>query len=167
MNGKLTNLHKKGLRTIALFELAKGVLVFIVGLGLLDYVHENLQKVGLKVIIQLGLNPHDEYERFFLQILQGISERGVLIFSLMAFFYTAIRFTEAYGLWRQKEWAQWLGILSGGMYLPFEFYELSQSYSGIKLTITIFNIFVVLYLIYVRVSAPKERSDKPSPSLGR
>lgn len=150
------------MRTVALFELAKGSLVLFVGLGLLDFVHENLQKVGMKILNQLGINPHDEYARFFLQILKGINERGVLFFSLMAFLYTAIRFVEAYGLWRQKEWAQWLGILSGGMYLPFEFYELATAYSGIKLLITIFNILVVLYLIYVRVSAPKDQSDRSS-----
>lgn len=35
-----------------------------------------------------------------------------------------MRFVEAYGLWRERRWANWLAAISEGIYLPVEIYEL-------------------------------------------
>ena len=44
-----------------------------------------------------------------------------------------VRFVEAFGLWRRKRWAAWFGVLSGGIYVPMELYEMAHGYSWVKL----------------------------------
>jgi uncharacterized membrane protein (DUF2068 family) len=40
--------------------------------------------------------------------------------------YAALRFAEAFGRWRGRRWAQWLGAASGAIYVPFEVVELLE-----------------------------------------
>ncbi len=37
-----------------------------------------------------------------------------------AFAYSLLRFTEAYGLWKQRTWAEWVAFVSGTLLLPLE-----------------------------------------------
>ncbi|MNL61265.1 hypothetical protein D3C87_1851710 [compost metagenome] len=84
------------------------------------------------------------------ELIRGLTETNLLWISFAAVVYSIIRFVEAYGLWHARNWAKWLGIVSGGIYLPFEFYKLAEEFSIEKLGIVIINVLVVLYLIYVR-----------------
>jgi uncharacterized membrane protein (DUF2068 family) len=70
--------------------------------------------------------------------------------ALGAMIYAAIRFAEAYGLWRERVWAEWFGIFSGGLYLPIEIYELTVHVSTIKVCILLVNLLVVGWLARVR-----------------
>ncbi len=140
--------HRRGLHYVAAFEAFKGLLVLAVGLGLLDLMHADVQVLGAHVISHLGLAPG--HSKVLLHALKGITQGGVVLASLGAVLYALIRFAEAYGLWRQKAWGQWLAILSCGLYLPFEFYEIYHRFGWIKVGITSFNIFLLAYLIYVK-----------------
>ncbi len=64
--------------------------------------------------------------------------------------YAIVRFVEATGLWLEKEWAEWFALLSGAMYMPWEIYEIIRhSDDKIRWTIFIFNILIVLYLLWL------------------
>jgi len=43
-----------------------------------------------------------------------------------ALFYSGLRFLEAVGLWKDRNWAKWLGAISGGIYIPVEIYEAAR-----------------------------------------
>ena len=64
-----------------------------------------------------------------------------------------IRFIEAFGLWRRKRWAAWLGVLSGGIYIPVELFEVTHRLSWAKLTVLSANLAIVAYLVYA-LSSP-------------
>jgi uncharacterized membrane protein (DUF2068 family) len=57
-----------------------------------------------------------------------------------------VRFIEAFGLWRRKRWAAWFGVLSGGIYIPVELFEVAHGLSWAKLTVLTVNLAVVAYL---------------------
>ena len=63
--------------------------------------------------------------------------------------YAAIRFAEAYGLWFERRWAEWLAALSGAIYVPVEIYELTRGVSWIKLTALLLNAAIVIYMCRV------------------
>lgn len=140
---------------MALFEAFKGVFVLGAGLGLLELMHHNLEKAGEQLLSQIGINPHSEYPRTLLHLLSEINDSNIRLVAFFAFFYALIRFSEAYGLWRGADWAKWLGIISGGIYLPFEFYELARQFTVFKLAITLINIAVVVYLVRVKLTDTK------------
>lgn len=142
--------HKAGLHIIALFELLKGALVLFVGLGLLTMVNEDLQDFGERVIELLHLNPAQHYPKIFLLFLERVSDMNFLLLAAGAFAYSLVRFAEAYGLWKQRAWAEWMAILSGAAYLPVEIYEMSKLISWPRILVTAVNFGVVLYLIRIK-----------------
>jgi uncharacterized membrane protein (DUF2068 family) len=72
------------------------------------------------------------------------------VLALTAVLYAAVRFAEAYGLWRQRAWAEWFGIFSGGIYLPVELYELTVSVTLVKVAVFLVNLFIVTWLALER-----------------
>jgi len=53
-------------------------------------------------------------------------------------------------LWRERAWAEWLALISGAIYLPFEIYELIRRPDLVRLGIFLVNLAVVLYMGYLR-----------------
>ena len=66
----------------------------------------------------------------------------------LAFGYIVGRVLEAYGLWNDRAWGEWLGALSGGLYIPFEIGHLVHRPSIINAAVLTANIFVVSFLAY-------------------
>jgi len=63
--------------------------------------------------------------------------------------YSILRFAEAYGLWYAKAWAEWIALVSGALYLPFEIYKLVHRLSTFHIAVLAVNLAVVLYMAYV------------------
>ncbi len=138
-----------GLRAVALFEATKGVLVLVVGLGLLSLVHRDAQHVGEEIVRRFHLDLAHHYPRIFIDAATHINNSHLRLLALAALLYSAVRFVEAYGLWRRRAWAEWFAIVSGGIYLPIELYELISHATVVNTTVFIINIGIVAYLIYV------------------
>lgn len=141
-------IHRKGLHLIAAFEAFKGILVLGAGFGVLRFIHHDLQKLGEHLVVSLKLHEHSSH--VFMKIILGLHDRDIVILACLAFAYSSLRFVEAYGLWRERTWAQWLAIISGGLYLPLEFYELYQHLTPLKALVTVFNILLLVYLIWIK-----------------
>ncbi len=143
----------RGIRIVALFEAAKGVIVVLAGLGLLALIHRDAQTVAEDIVRHIHLNPARHFPHIFLDAAAKATDARLWSMALTAMFYAVIRFAEAYGLWREQLWAEWFGILSGGLYLPVEIYELTVSVTVIKISILTVNLIVVGWLSWVRLKA--------------
>lgn len=141
----------KGIRTVALFEAFKGMIILLAGFALLRLVHRDLQIVADQIVRHLHMNPARHYPRIFLDAVAGISDSRIKYLAVFAFLYSVVRFVEAYGLWHLKVWAEWFAILSGGIYIPIEIVGLFIHATIIKGSVFVINLFIVLYLIYVRI----------------
>lgn len=140
----------RGLRIVALLEAAKGTAVIIAGFGLMALIHRDVQTVAEDIVRHLHINPARHFPRIFLDAAAAATDTRLWAMAVAAMLYSIIRFAEAYGLWRERVWAEWFGILSGAMYLPVEVYELAVHPSLIKVCILLVNIIVVGWLIRVR-----------------
>ena len=141
----------RGIKTVALFEALKGVIVFIAGIILIRLVHDDLQAAAERLIRHMHLNPLRFFPHLFLEGVSKINPSRLSAFAAFAFFYSCVRFVEAFGLWRLKAWAEWFAIISGAIYIPFEVIGLFRHATLLKGSIFIFNLIIVLYLIYVRI----------------
>jgi uncharacterized membrane protein (DUF2068 family) len=138
---------------VALFEAAKGAVVILAGLGLLALIHRDVQAVAESIVRHIHLNPARHFPHIFLDAAARATDARLWAMALTAMLYAAIRFAEAYGLWRKQVWAEWFGILSGSLYLPVEIYELALSISVVKICILLVNLIVVGWLSWVRWQA--------------
>ena len=141
----------KGIRTVALFEAFKGIIILLAGFTLLKLVHGELQLVADNIVRHLHMNPARHNPHIFLDAVAGISDSKIKYLALLAFLYSVVRFIEAYGLWYFKTWAEWFAIFSGGIYIPIELIGLFRHATLIKGSIFVINLFIVIYLIYVRI----------------
>src|SRR5215470_18817732 len=107
-----SNSPQVGLKAAAMFEALKGLLVIVAGLGLLAFVHRDAQAFAERLVLHLHLNPARHYPRIFIEAAGRLNNARLWMFATGAFAYSALRFAEAYGLWRARPWAQWIGIVS-------------------------------------------------------
>lgn len=149
MQEDLTEPHK-GLRAVAIFEAFKGILVLAVGVGLFNLMPTDLGAIGESIITFLHLNPAHHYPHVFLMAVADVTDNNILWLAIGATIYSLLRLTEAFGLWHERVWAEWLAIISCGIFLPVEFLELARGFSNIKAMITLFNIALVFYLLKTR-----------------
>lgn len=141
------------LRAIALLEAAKGALVIVAGFGLLALVHRDLQAIAEEIIRHSHLNPASRIPRIFLEAAAAATDGRLRLLALGALAYSSLRFVEAWGLWRARPWAEWLGIASGALYLPIEIYELFLSVTPVKVGTFLANLIIVSVLARARLRA--------------
>ena len=60
--------------------------------------------------------------------------------------YGLLRLLEAWGLWRARAWASWLGCVSAALYLPFELHALIRHPGWLALSVLAVNQVVVAVL---------------------
>jgi len=150
--------HLVTLRFVALVELIKGLLVLVAGAGLLTLVHRDVQDVAESVIRHLHLNPANDVPRIFIELAGRVTSTNLWLLAIGAGVYAAVRLAEAYGLWRDRTWAEWLGAVSGLIYVPFELHALSRGVTTLRVTLLVINLIVV----WVLADALVQRGRRPA-----
>ena len=151
------------LKLIALFKIAKGVLLFVLGFSLLFL---NARDRWLDAIsdwaneeILLG---HSKAIHFLLSKLQDVLAGGALrATGFLALFYCAVLFTEGVGVYFQQRWAELLMIFATGALIPLEVRHLWHRPSLAALLILLANCFIVWFLYRVL------KRDKAEPQVER
>jgi uncharacterized membrane protein (DUF2068 family) len=146
-----------GLRVVALFEAAKGLLVLLAGFGLLTVVHRNVRQVAEQLVLHFHLNPDSYYPHVFVQLAGHLTDAQLWFMAGLTLAYASLRLVEAWGLWHERRWAEWLAVISGGIYVPMEIYELLSGASWIKLATLGINVGIVLYMAAVLKQTQRSR----------
>jgi uncharacterized membrane protein (DUF2068 family) len=139
-------LKKDGLRVVSLFEATKGLLVLLAGSGLLAYIHKDLHLAAEQLVRHFHLNPANRFPRIFLDLADRVTDAQLWVLALSALLYAIVRFVEAYGLWLQRRWAEWFGLVAGGIYVPIEIFEVTRKAAWPRVTLLIVNVGIVVYL---------------------
>jgi len=154
------------LKLIALFKIAKGVLLFVLGFSLLFL---NARDRWLDAIsdwaneeILLG---HSKAIHFLLSKLQDVLAGGALrATGFLALFYCAVLFTEGLGVYFQQRWAELLMIFATGALIPLEVRHLWHRPSLAALLLLLANCFIVWFLYRVlkreKAELPVERKSE-------
>jgi uncharacterized membrane protein (DUF2068 family) len=136
------------MQLVAVMEAVKGFIVLGAGFGLLTLLHRDVAHIAVSLVTRLHIDPEQHYAGVFLEAAEHITDARRWSLAALAALYSAIRLAEGYGLWFERRWAKWLGVLSGGLYVPIEVYELWHKPSWIKAATLALNVAVVVYLIW-------------------
>ena len=149
--------RRAALRAVASLELAKGLVVLLLGFGAVSLVHKDAWDVAEAVLRFLRVNPdHHRSAQVFLNLADNVTDKKLWLVAAGAAAYSIIRFVEAYGLWRACTWAEWFALISGALYVPFEAYELVRRPTPIHVAVLLINLVIVFYMLYLRLTARKE-----------
>jgi uncharacterized membrane protein (DUF2068 family) len=147
---------RRTLRAIAVFEAVKGMAALAAIVGVLELMHRDVRHLAMELIGHFGLNPDARYPEIVLHyadLLPGANVRSLVALALA---YILVRMAEAYGLWNDRAWGEWLGALSGGLYIPFEVTHMMHQPSVINGTVLAGNIFVVGFLVFQLWRRPRK-----------
>ncbi len=132
-----------GLHAIALVEGVKGLLAVLAASGLellgpaplLRWLHE--------LIARFQLDPQAGALALF---ARQISPGAVHWAAAAGMAYGLLHLLEAWGLWRAKAWASWLGCIAASLYLPLDLYALWNHPGWPALAVLAINLLVVWVL---------------------
>ena len=136
-----------GLRAIAVFETVKGLIALLALLAVIDLIHRDVRALAAHWIAWLDLEPNAHLTSVLLEYADKLPQTDVQALAMMALAYASLRFAEAWGLWHDMLWAEYLGAGSGGIYVPFEVYELMTQPGWTTALVLVVNVFIVCYLV--------------------
>ncbi|WP_395748446.1 DUF2127 domain-containing protein [Prosthecobacter sp.] len=137
---------RKSLDVVAALEAAKGIVVLLAGFGLLGLLHRDLHELSGQIVRQMHLNPARKYPHIFMDLMDKLNDHRLWMMAGMALLYSTIRLVEAYGLWKQKTWAEWLALLGGCIYLPLEVYAIYRKVTFVHVSALVVNLVIVLLM---------------------
>jgi uncharacterized membrane protein (DUF2068 family) len=157
--------NRRAIQAVALMEALKGIIVLGAGFGLLALLHRDVARLAVSLVTRLHIDPSGHSAGIFLHAADQVTGVRLWLGAGLAALYSALRFTEGYGLWYERRWAEWLGVASGGIYLPIEVYELWYQPGPLKATTFALNVAVVAYLA-LRLRSERASAHATAASLG-
>jgi len=149
--------QRRVLRAVAAFEFFKGVFVILMGICAIALVNKDVWLIAERILSLLHVSTDHRWAQVFLDFADSVTDARLWAAARIAFAYTALRFTEAYGLWRCRAWAEWVALVSGTLLLPWEVRELFRGITFWRCALLIGNVAIVLYMLYVILQNRRER----------
>jgi uncharacterized membrane protein (DUF2068 family) len=136
-----------GLLLIGLFKLLKGLLLVAAGFGALKFLHKDLAASVNHWVDVLRIDPENRFIHPILVKIFAVSPKQLKELSVGTFIYAAVLLTEGIGLLLRKHWAEYFTIISTGIFIPLEVYELARHFTAVKVLVLLINVAIVVYLI--------------------
>lgn len=150
---------RRAVRVVAFVEALKGVVVLLAATGLLMLVHEDLNDLAARLVQHTHLNPASKYPHIFLDAVSHLQESRLVWLAIGAAAYAAVRLIEAYGLFWERAWAEWLAALSGGLYVPVEVVEVIRKPSALGYAVLAVNLLVVAVMISALIQRRRRHAN--------
>jgi uncharacterized membrane protein (DUF2068 family) len=151
------------LKLIALFKIAKGALLLVLGVSL---VFLNARTRWIDALSNWTadeiLLEHSKAVAYLLHKLQAVLAGGTLrATGLLALFYSAVLFTEGIGVYIQQRWAELLMIFATASLIPLEVRHFWHRPGLVGALILLANCFIVWFLYRVL------KRDKAKPQTAQ
>ena len=139
---------RRALRAIAIFAAVVGFTALASLIGVLDLLHHDAHALAMSLIERFGLDPESHYPSLLLHYADVLPNANVPLLVALVCAFIALRFVEATGLWLGKVWGEYLGALSGGIYIPFEVVHWLREPTWLSAFIVLLNVVIVGYLTH-------------------
>jgi uncharacterized membrane protein (DUF2068 family) len=141
-----------GLKAVASFEALKGIIVVLLGSTLL-FVHRDAEDFAANLLYHLHIDPDRRLAQALMSAAVKLSDARLITIAAAAVTYATVRFTEAWGLWNRRVWAEWFALLSGAMYLPWEILKVAERVDWERVGVLLVNVLIILYMLEIRIRA--------------
>jgi len=138
----------RAVRVIAFIEAAKGILVLLAATGILAFIHADWNELAARLVRLSHLNPASKYPHIFLDAVSHLQEPRLLWLAAGAATYSLLRLVEAYGLYRERAWAEWLALIASSLFVPAEINEIIRRPSYLSLTVLMINLAIVAVMAH-------------------
>jgi uncharacterized membrane protein (DUF2068 family) len=127
------------------------------GFCALALVHKDVWVIAESLLTLLHISTDRRSAQVFLDFADNVTDARLWAAARIAFAYAALRFSEAYGLWKERTWAEWVAFVSGTLLLPLEVRELFRGVTLLRCSLFVGNVAVVVYMLYIILANRRER----------
>lgn len=142
--------HDLILRAIALFRLAKAILLVAGGFAALHMLRPGVAEHVRAWIDALPWASQHRIVRIVAARLTSLPPDRIELAAAAAFSYALLFTAEGTGLWLLKKWAEYLTIIATTSFIPFEVWEVTRKMSAVRVAILAANVAIVIYLVVHR-----------------
>ena len=142
-----------GLKVIAAAKLAKGVALACLSLGVFDLIHRDLGALARRLVHAARISPENQYVALALEKLGLVDPATLVRLGILTALYASILLIEGFGLWIGAAWAEYMVVISSGIFVPEEFLSLVHSFTWTRVAILAVNAVILVYvaaLVWIR-----------------
>jgi uncharacterized membrane protein (DUF2068 family) len=135
------------LRLIALAKLAKGLALAGLALGLFHLAHRNLDHVAEEFIAFARISPENRYARLLLERAGLVKPDTLVRAGIGSAIYAAILLSEGIGLWVGAWWAEYVVVVSTGVFVPEELLACFRHFTWPTFAVLAVNGAILAYVV--------------------
>jgi uncharacterized membrane protein (DUF2068 family) len=135
-----------GLRLIAAAKIAKGAAFAGLALGVFGLVHKNLEDVARHFVQVVRISPENHYVELLLVKLGVVDPATVRRLGELTALDATIQLLEGLGLWFGAWWAEYLVVISTGLFVPEECLGTLRRFTWVRLTVLLINLAMFVYV---------------------
>ncbi len=132
---------------IALFKLVKALLLIGAGIGAIKLLHRDVASTVLRWVDILRVDPDNRFIHRILSRVLFITPAQLKAAGAGTFVYAGLLLTEGTGLLLRKRWAEYFTIITTGVLIPLEVYEIVRHLTAAKIAVLVINVAIVIYLV--------------------
>jgi uncharacterized membrane protein (DUF2068 family) len=161
-----------GLKLIAGAKIAKGAALACLSLGVFDLIHRDLTELAQRFVQVAKISPENKYVELALVKIGLVDPSTLRRLGMLSALYASVQLVEGLGLWFGAAWAEYMVVISTGLFVPEECVGILKHPSWLRLVILVLNAVILVYVVYVvwnryqhRKSAGKsaEPAGEPAP----
>src|SRR5580700_11459102 len=155
--------QRRLLRLVASIEFAKGIFVLLIGISAMLLVHKDAWVIAESLLALFHISTDRHAAQLFLNFADDITDARLWAAVWLALVYSTLRFAEAYGLWKQRTWAEWVAFGSGTLLLPLEIRGLMRGINLFRSALFLGNLAIVVYMLFLlRAGRQRRRECRPT-----
>jgi uncharacterized membrane protein (DUF2068 family) len=144
-----TSHRDRGLMAIGLLKLVEAIFFFLVGMGVIHFIHHDLGDAAVRMAERLRIDMDGRVMTWVLDHIDDMTAHRLKQIGAATFFYAGLRVTEGVGLVMEKAWAEYMTVGVTVSFLPWELYEICRRPDIFRVGLFITNLIVLGYLLWV------------------
>jgi len=125
----------------------RAIVLVAIGLILITHPHTDWARTITRFTKDMGMDPSDNGIQRIIAKVHNISPSRLTFYGAVAIAYGALEATEAYGLWHQRRWGEYLTVFATSILLVPEVWEIVKGPTLLKVGALVVNVAIVAYLV--------------------
>ena len=131
---------------IAVFKWIKGAALLALTFGAISMFGKDIGEVVGHWLDLARIDPENKYATMLLQRVDLVGPHQLKELTLVTGLYAAMFLVEGTGLALRQRWAEYFTLVTTGLFIPLEIYELCQHATVIRASLLIVNLGVLIFL---------------------
>ncbi len=138
----------RGFHSLAFATLAVGLGLLMTDLGRVQQIGDSLRRTMDVAVDHTGQQASRSFITDTLGDIDALRPHALRILFASAVVYAVLEGVEAFGLWRQRRWAEYLTVVATAGFVPFEIASLADRITAPRVGALVVNLVILGWLVW-------------------